>query len=421
MLNTVHQSGAVAKITGFQGDVFLRSNGKLVSVKPNTVIFVDDILETKGASAVLVSLENGLTFSLGHDQTQIISKEFLQTLFGDAESAIDEGVNFAAIEKSLEEGKTLEEILPDTEAGEDPSSSFADGEYYRLDLNLAELVPQSGFDTNPLLGSSPSDFERPINFLPDAPPPVIDVNNTPVAANIDLQQVLEDAPSSINLAQYFSDADENQSLIYEISALPEGLVFNSVTGVISGAATNTAALTDNGNYQVTISAQDDSGAENSRVTTEFNLQVINVNDAPELSSINLGSLNEDNSIVITSDILLANATDIDSTAIDVDSLILAEGSGNLRLENGGYIFTPTENWYGEVRFVNTVSDGDGGVASADVALSVLPVNDRPVAEQIGPQQVFEDTPSVIDLSSFFSDVDAGQTLTFQVNGGRCIF
>ncbi|MBX2858863.1 MAG: retention module-containing protein [Cellvibrionaceae bacterium] len=453
MSNIVHQSGVVASITGFQGEVLLKSGGEFVTVKPNTIIFVDDVLETKGASAVMVSLANGLTFSLGHDQKQTVSKAFLESLLGDAEDSIDEAVNFAAIEQSLEDGKNLQEILPETAAGEDVTPGFASGEYYRVDLTLAEVVPERGFDTRALLDSDPSDFQRPIDFtpidatepsvpdvpddpdpsvpdepdIPDEPsvPDVPDVptnpdgpgagNNAPLAADIEAQQVVQDAVALIDLSQYFSDADSGQILSYQLSPLPEGLVFDAINGVISGAATNLAALTNEGNYRMRITASDDSAAENNSVTTEFTLSVLNVNDLPELDNVDLGAVEEDNSVLISTAELLASASDIDGDNLSVDSLILAEGNGTVSFVNGDYTFTPADNWHGVVRFVNTVSDGNGGSVSADVNLVVTAVNDAPVAAVIPLQQVIEDAPTTLDLSGYFSDVDSGQRLSFEVS------
>lgn len=79
--------------------------------------------------------------------------------------------------------------------------------------------------------------------------------------------------------------------------------------------------------------------------------------------------------------LLVNDTDPDGDALTVtgfDARSAAGGTVSVTAA-GAFTYSPARNFNGTDRFGYLVSDGRGGVASAEVALSVLPVNDAPVA------------------------------------------
>ncbi|MHA2879811.1 cadherin-like domain-containing protein, partial [Vibrio campbellii] len=80
--------------------------------------------------------------------------------------------------------------------------------------------------------------------------------------------------------------------------------------------------------------------------------------------------------------------------------------GTVEIVDGKLVFTPAENFNGEATISYTVSDGvleD----SAEVSVTVNPINDVPTVENtIADQSLEEDfTPYTIDLNDAFSDVD----------------
>jgi VCBS repeat-containing protein len=65
----------------------------------------------------------------------------------------------------------------------------------------------------------------------------------------------------------------------------------------------------------------------------------------------------------------------------------------------------------------TVSDGNGGVATATLTIDVNGVNDAPVLiTPVDPQEGTEGHPVILDLKDRFADVDSGDVLTFSVTG-----
>ncbi|WP_043776382.1 cadherin-like domain-containing protein, partial [Desulfomicrobium escambiense] len=95
--------------------------------------------------------------------------------------------------------------------------------------------------------------------------------------------------------------------------------------------------------------------------------------------VDLGSMSEDGSLVITAAELLARASDLDGDTLSVTGLTLATGNGDLTDNGDGtWTFTPTADWNGSASFDYTGSDGHGGTAQARASLTVDPVNDAPV-------------------------------------------
>ncbi|MFH5770660.1 Ig-like domain-containing protein, partial [Streptococcus agalactiae] len=93
--------------------------------------------------------------------------------------------------------------------------------------------------------------------------------------------------------------------------------------------------------------------------------------------------------------------------------------GTLTLRSDGtYTFTPAADWNGTVPTVSyTVSDGEGGSDTADLVITVNPVNDAPVpVDTIADQSDADaDSIAVLDVTSYFDDVD-GDPLTYSASG-----
>ncbi|WP_414932219.1 VCBS domain-containing protein [Vibrio europaeus] len=141
----------------------------------------------------------------------------------------------------------------------------------------------------------------------------------------------------------------------------------------------------NGWYRITaeLDVQGDSteltfagaGASDSYGALLDNIKVTGINQ-PNLVT------EEDTSITISFDELLANDTDIDGDDLSIiEGSITSATNGTLTVD---YVaktitFKPDENYNGEATFKYKVTDGNGGEDEATVTLNVTPVNDPPVA------------------------------------------
>jgi VCBS repeat-containing protein len=89
-------------------------------------------------------------------------------------------------------------------------------------------------------------------------------------------------------------------------------------------------------------------------------------------------LDEDSSLVVVPPGVLINDFDVDGDLLTT-TLESSPSHGTLILDaEGGFTFTPTQDYYGEDSFAYTVSDGSLQ-DTALVTLDITPVNDAPLA------------------------------------------
>ena len=180
-----------------------------------------------------------------------------------------------------------------------------------------------------------------------------------------------------------NDTDPDGSLdpaTVSISSGPANgtLGVNAVTGVVT--------YTPNANYtgsdSFTYTVRDDSGD-----TSNFArvlLEVTPVNDAPQVTPVDLGNSDEDAGRLITQAELLAGVSDVDNLPgeLAAGNLAVTGGSGTLvDHADGTWTFTPTLDWSGGVTFGFVVSDGSESTANT-ATLTVDPLNDAPQVDAV---------------------------------------
>ncbi|MDD5385164.1 MAG: Ig-like domain-containing protein, partial [Gallionella sp.] len=263
------------------------------------------------------------------------------------------------------------------------------------------------------------------------------VNDAPVAATaIAGQQTSEDAPFSFTVpAGTFADIDNGDTLTYSATladgtALPSWLTFDAATQTFSGTPLNA----DVGNMDLLVTATDTGGLS---ASSAFNLNVINVNDAPTANA-DAGAATEDGgAVLLSAATLLANDTDPDFIHGDVLSIVgvsQAASGAAVSLMNGavqydiGTLFQSlAQGQTATDTFSYTVSDMAGATSTATVTMTVTGVNDGPVTVN-DAAAVQEDLALVAtgNVLANDSDVDQGTVLsvanagTLQGNYGSLI-
>jgi YVTN family beta-propeller protein len=109
--------------------------------------------------------------------------------------------------------------------------------------------------------------------------------------------------------------------------------------------------------------------------------------------------------------VLGNDTDADGDALTVTG-VGTVGNGTVSLVDGVISYTPNADFHGTDSFTYTISDGQGGTATATVKVTVKPVNDGPDARD-DVYTTTENTPLTITAPGVLAndyDVD-GDTLT----------
>jgi large repetitive protein len=246
-------------------------------------------------------------------------------------------------------------------------------------------------------GTSTATVAVTIAAVNDAPVPV---GSLPPQANLDAASV------SVATAGGFSDVD-NATLTYSATGLPLGLSINPTTGVISGTIDRSASQAGGGNYSIVVTARDAGGLT---ATQAFAWRV--TNPGP-VAADNTAATNEDT--IVSNINVLGNDSDPDgdpltvTTASAVNGTVTINGDGTLN-------YTPNLNFNGTDTITYTISDGQGGTATAKVIVTVAAVNDAPVRVGTLPSQVNVDAAAVsVATAAGFSDVD-NVTLTYSAAG-----
>ena len=396
----------IAIITGVQGDVFV-IDGKKLKVTEGQELALGNTVLCEGSSAALVTLLTGQVFSLGHDQSVELNARFLELVNEILdEGSLEEGINFDLLAQALEDGGNLEELLPAPAAGGEQAAGAAGAagtRAARVELTGATVTPESGFDTEGLSRQStieaPRDFEFPLTLGSDAP---LELSFQDVA-------LFQDEEFSLNLADYVTGGSGQEQLIFTVGDLPPGLSFDSTTSTIAGAATNAAAQLNNGLYGVSITVT----AVDSRldpVDDILTISVADVNDSPLAGgSVVFSNIAEDSLLTITEVSLISDAVDPDRDDLSVSNVRLLEGEGELVVgSDGGYVFNPAENWFGDVVIAYQLTDGVLFSGDTAATFSVTAVNDAPVAVGDGLILTEMNSAVTVDLLSNDYDVDGDE-------------
>ncbi len=233
---------------------------------------------------------------------------------------------------------------------------------------------------------------------------VTSVNDPPVAVD-DVASTDEDVPATISAAFLVgNDSDP------DLDALTLTAVQN-VSGGTAAFAAGVVTFTPDPNFHgiasFTYTVGDGNGGFDTGAVT---VTVRPVNDPP-LAAADTATTNEDVPVTIPA---LANDSDVDGDTLSVTSFTQpAPAAGVVTLNaDGTFTFSPILNFNGAASFAYTVSDGNGGVSTANVTVTVIPVNDPPVAVN-DTASTTEDTPVTLTAAILLqNDTDPdGDTLT----------
>ncbi|WP_132253721.1 Ig-like domain-containing protein, partial [Methylobacterium segetis] len=224
-------------------------------------------------------------------------------------------------------------------------------------------------------------------------------------------------PLRLDLAALFPG---REGLTYAAAGLPPGLALDPATGLVSGTvASDASGPTGLRGYPVTLTATDASGASETRTLT---WRIANL---PPAAAADAATTAEDTPLVID---VRANDADPDGdplTLVAADGLAPSALHGRVDVVGGRLVYVPDAHFNGQDRITYTVSDGNGGLSTATVDVTVTPVNDAPEAGSL-PDTVSRDGQTITyPIAPNFSDPDtdprvaqgtSGDGLTFSAAG-----
>ena len=219
---------------------------------------------------------------------------------------------------------------------------------------------------------------------------VIPVNDVPMLADIETQSIEEDSELSLNLFAIDMDGD---NLTYGATIDDNGIV--ETEGDMLTVIPNQDY---NGPIYVSIAVSDGQDTEESN----FNIQVLPINDPPVLDSIESKSIVEDSYLRLS-----LSATDVDG-----DSLTYSADAGEnakVAIDGTQLRVTPENDFYGDIDVLVYVDDGTSK-DKIKFVLKVTPVNDAPVLTSIIPVAKKEK----INIQMLATDID-GDSLIYSVN------
>ena len=224
----------------------------------------------------------------------------------------------------------------------------------------------------------------------------------------ELPENLDGRPQPVSLGVVTASDPDGDSLAYGVVSgdrelfrirAPQGLVQYVGPGADFEAEPN--------RYELTVRAQDPSGAQ---AEARLVVVVTNVNERPTAAD-DTAETAEDQPVTVD---VLANDSDPDGDGLRVESVgAPAHGTAHVAA-GGGVTYAPSTNYQGADRFTYVVSDGGGQTAEAAVEVTVLSVNDAPVAVGVIPDQRLDEGGGSldVDLAPFFDDPD-GDELTYR--------
>ncbi|RLE37492.1 hypothetical protein DRJ12_02790, partial [Candidatus Acetothermia bacterium] len=220
--------------------------------------------------------------------------------------------------------------------------------------------------------------------------------NDPPFAQDDTAGTDEDTPVVIQILGNDLDPDGDQLTIQSVEQPANGWVDNNEEWV-----TYTPDADFNGTDTFAYTVSDGNGGT---AIAEVTVSVAMVNEAPTAQD-DAATTGEDMPVTVS---VLDNDSDPDEDRLTIESLTRPLQGTAVR-SGDAIIYTPTRDSTGTDSFTYTVSDGNGGTATATVEITIAPINDPPVGRD-DTTATIEDTPIVIDVLVNDSDVD-GDILT----------
>ena len=232
---------------------------------------------------------------------------------------------------------------------------------------------------------------------------ITSVNDAPTLIN---DTLTVDAGSSANVVSVLDNDSDTEGDDISISSVTEALhgTATLTAGVLTYTPEDDYAGSDSFTYEVTDGTSQSTATVNITVSTGNALPTVVADTATVLEDAKASQID-----------VLTNDSDTDGDELSVASVTQGE-DGSVTLSSGSVLYTPDANFAGTDMFTYTVTDGNGGISSGIVTMTVTGVGDDPTAtnDTLDPVQVGSGKIEV-DLLSNDLDVD-GDTIEITAVG-----
>ncbi|MBE3816082.1 tandem-95 repeat protein, partial [Vibrio parahaemolyticus] len=288
----------------------------------------------------------------------------------------------SAIEQGQDPSAVDEEFAP--AAGENGGSSLQTSATIVRDGT--ELLASTSFETIGIesLGLSQTQVLALNDLFRSNLQTSADSTDKPLATTpVTLDAIEEDGGSIIiTTEELLSNVDDEDKDTLSV----ENLIIDKGNGTLvdngDGTWTFTPQIDDDTEVSFTFDIIDD---EDLVVSGSANLDILPINDAPNAEN-DVITTEEDTAVTID---VLVNDSDVEGDALSIQSASVPKEQGTVEVVNGKLVFTPAENFNGDVEITYTVTDGQL-TDEAKVTVTVNPVNDAPTIKVDAVESITED-------------------------------
>ncbi|KIN72244.1 cadherin-like domain-containing protein [Sulfitobacter guttiformis] len=217
---------------------------------------------------------------------------------------------------------------------------------------------------------------------------VNNINDAPVAVD---DSAATDEDTAVTISVLDNDSDVDGDLLTVVAATSED---GTVAINDDGTITFTPNLDFTGDALINYTIEDEEGLQD---TAQVTVSVGEASDPP-VALDDTAETDEDTPVTIA---VLANDSDPDGDPLTVTSATSPEGTVVIN-DDGTLEFTPNADFDGPATITYTITDGNGGQATATVDVTVNPVNDGPLAEDDSATTEI-DTPVTVPVLANDSD------------------
>ncbi len=230
-------------------------------------------------------------------------------------------------------------------------------------------------------------------------------------------ELLENADGSrtpVDVGAVAAADPEGDELIYEVASGDRArFTVGARDGVVRYVGAGEDFESGPTRFELAVRARDPHDAEAEALVV---VTVIDVNEPPEAMD-DEAATDEDQAVTID---VLANDTDPDGDGLQVES-VSVPAHGTAVVARGGVLYTPEASYHGADGFTYVVSDGNGGTATAAVAVTVLPVNEPPAFESseygFELQENADGSRTALDLGAVAATDPDGDELIYEMASG----